>query len=232
MAHHPIRYRIRRNMSRPADDGRAAEASFEACPFHSAEGGIARIGPRIDPCAVIGRPDDDSVFVDARIADRLQYLSGVIVQLHQRVEVVAASLCFAFEARRGIVGVVHFHEADVEEEGLFVVGMFFDVLDPSSRIWSSTTAKSSYPKLLLHHLRCLSGLSCPLAQVDFAPCLHKCLVVNRKIRLQREVVIRVDACIVGEHVAHFVKAVLCREVFRLIAQVPFFPTALFGSQVL
>ncbi len=98
-------------------------------PLRAAEGRVAGVGPRVDPRAVVRGPDDQRVLGDARVADRLQDLAGVVVQLHQGVEVVAAAGRFSLEARRRVVGVVHLHEAEVHEEGLVVLGVRLDVLD-------------------------------------------------------------------------------------------------------
>ena len=53
------------------------------------------------------------------------------------------------------------------------------------------------------------------------PDCHEGLVVLREIRVQRQVVVGIDARVIGQHVTHFVEAVGRRKVLELVADMPF-----------
>jgi hypothetical protein len=85
-----------------------------------------QIGP--EPGVLGGRPGDDRVLRNARVADGLDDLARVAVELHQRVEVVALAR-FALELQGRVVGLVQLQKRDVHEERFLVPGMRLDVLD-------------------------------------------------------------------------------------------------------
>ena len=125
-----------------------------------------------------------------------------------------------FQLRRRVVRVVHLEEAEIHEEGIGIVGMRLEPVDGLGAHLVVAGGKVGVGELLLHGDRRLPRLAVPLRQVDLGPDLHELLVVLGEVRMQRQVVIGVDARVIGQHVVHLVEAVGGRKVLRLVADMP------------
>src|SRR5439155_21495754 len=101
---------------RPHDSGNTPP-TFKPAALHPAKRGVASIGPRVNPRSVVGRPHDDGILVQARVADGLHDPTRVAVEFHQRIEIVAL-MRFALELGRWVVGLVYLQKSTYMKNGL------------------------------------------------------------------------------------------------------------------
>ncbi len=202
-----IAYAAGRDLARPPRERGDAHAAFPGGAFAAAQGtGAAAIRAFDEPGAVVAGEDDERVRVELQLAQRVEHTTDAGIDLLHPVA-KAAVLRAALEGLAGMDGRVHSGVREVEEEGLRrVLGAWFWVL------------------------RCLGAADelHGLVGVDFLDA-----VLVRLVEQALDLVIaheRHDAAAVHarrfEHVIGIrdaevvIKALLCGQKRRLIAEVP------------
>src|ERR1700733_10307889 len=97
---------------------RISHCSESSTTLHTSKRRIVRVRPCIQPRTVISSPHHYSVIGYTQIFERLNDLTTVVVQFHERVQVVSAARRFFAPERRRIVRNVNHFEIQIHEEGL------------------------------------------------------------------------------------------------------------------
>ena len=190
--------------ARPADDERHADTAFESRTFAFAErAGGAGMASEVQPGAVVAGKDNDGVLINTLVFECLEHGTDGAIDIGHRIGIRSNSL--ALEVRRGAERGVRHRGREVEEERLVLA---------SALLNETNRAQALHRGQLIH--------THPVAYDTHRNVVH----IARQLGIHLPTSFVADSVAQWPHVVRIrqdhriVEAVLRREEFRRIAQMP------------
>ena len=204
--------------ARPPGDRRDPAATLVVGALRPPERRVAAVRVDVLPCAVVRRPDDERVLLDPQLADLVDDHADVMVELDERVEVLALAHRLSDEVGVGQVRLVQLRRVQVQEERIVAVGVRVEIV---GRVLDRLLVDEGDLRRveLLGLVPLLTRLALHGAD-HVAPHLHDLGVVEREVGVELRVRVRVGVQVVERRVVHLVEAVRRRHRVVLLAEVP------------